>query len=101
MSTLVLNEKLIQQQDVKQKQITVSRASSINMGVRIWFQILTTEGELFQRWSMLMNNTDGILLLLQENDTLDIDYIDDEVSDEVNQTFDTFKRKIILSASLV
>ena len=98
MSGLVLNEKSIDPASIKTKTIKVERTNCINMGVRIWFQILTTEKEMYQRWAMNMNPTDEVMLLVNEGDSLDIQYIEDVAEDLVNCTFESFKRNIILNA---
>lgn len=101
MSNIVLNEKLINRSKIKHASITVRRFNYVNMGVRIWFQIQTTELRMFQRWSMLMNPTDEVLLLTKEGDVLEIDYIEDIAEDEHAHTFEPFSRNMILSANFV
>lgn len=98
MSNFVLNEKLINKLDIKHTTITVKRFHCVNMGVRIWFQILTTEDKMYQRWSMLMNPTDEVMLLIREGDVLEIDYIEDIAEDQIANTFEPFPRNVILSA---
>lgn len=98
MSGLVLDERLIDKSKIQTKVITVKRFNCINMGVRIWFQILTTENEMYQRWSMLMNPTDEVMLLVKEGDKLYIDYLPDTADDAVYGTFSSFERKLILNA---
>ncbi len=101
MSNLVLNEKLINETDIKTKVITVKRCAVNNMGVRNWYSVLTTEGEFYQKWAMLMNNTEEILFLLKEGDVLEIDYINDAAEDLIHDTFESFTRKVILKARII
>lgn len=99
MSGLVLHEHSIVADEIKSKTIQVKRCVATNMGVRMWYQILSTDGEMYQKWAMLMNNTEEVLLLTQPGDSLDITYIDDVVEDTMNHTFDSFNRKVILTAA--
>ncbi len=99
MSNLIFNETKLNKDLIQSKKITIQRHGVINLGVRLWFQIQTTEGEMFQRWSLMMNPTDEVLFLCKEGDTLSITYIEDTVEDPVNYTFESFTRKLILSAS--
>lgn len=99
MSGLVLDERAIDKTKIKEKTITIARCNYVNMGVRVWFQILTTEGERFQRWSMLMNPTDEVLILMKEGDNLDIKYYEDTAEDLIHQTHESFNRIIILEAA--
>ena len=101
MSGLVLDDRLIDKSKIQTKTVTVERFSCINMGVRIWFQILTTEGEMYQRWSMLMNPTDEVMLLVKEGDKLEIECLKDQVEDAVYQTYQPFERNLILQAKFV
>lgn len=96
MSGLVLNESLIDRNDVQKKTIVIDRITSINLGVRVWFVIKDVTGKRYQRWSMLMNQTDEILLLAQSGDKLTIEYIEDDVEDTIAQQFEHFHRTIIL-----
>ncbi len=96
MSGLVLNERLIDKQSIKSKTITIKRCANTNMGVRVWFEILTTELEFFQHWSLLMNHTDEVLFLAKPGDILTIDYIEDIAEDIANGTFESFRRNVIL-----
>ncbi|RWZ87204.1 MAG: hypothetical protein EO766_11780 [Hydrotalea sp. AMD] len=98
MSGLVLNESVIDPATIQTKNITISRIQSINSGVRIWFVILTTENEIYQRWSMLMNPTDELLILSQPGDTITINYINDTVEDLITKQFESFNRTVILKA---
>lgn len=98
MSGLVLNEQAIDPADIKHKVVKIRRSTSTNLGVRMWYQILSHDGEMFQRWTMNMDPTDEILFLSREGDELDIDYIDDLVEDLTNKTFVSFERKVILKA---
>ncbi|MCK9369741.1 hypothetical protein M0R04_07535 [Candidatus Dojkabacteria bacterium] len=99
MSALVFNEKLIDKKDIKEKTVTILRCANATLGVRMWFQILTTAGESFQRWTMLMNDTDEILFLVQPGDTLTLEYVEDTAEDTVNGTFESFDRNIILKVT--
>jgi hypothetical protein len=99
MSGLVINEQKINAADIKTKKISIKRIAVINMGTRMWYQILTSDNEMFQRWASLMNPTEEVLLLTQPLDVLNITYIDDIAEDLTNRTFETFSRKIILSAT--
>ena len=101
MSNLVLNERTIDRTLVITKNITVKRCAHTNNGVRIWFQILTTDNEMFQRWAMNMNPTDEIMLLLEKDDKLEIEYIEDKVEDLVSLTFTPFNRNVILNAKFI
>ena len=98
MSGLVLNESLINPADIKTVDIEIDRIQCINQGVRIWFVIQANKGIVFQRWSMLMNPTDELLMLSQPGDKITIDYIEDVVEDLVTQQFETFTRLVILRA---
>lgn len=101
MSGLVFNENQINKDDIKTKEITILRINKVNMGVRLWFQILTDDDIFYQRWSMLMNNTDEILVLCQPGDKLNISYVEDHVKDFPNNTFEPFDRNVILTAKFV
>lgn len=98
MSGLVLDERLIDKSKIQQKIVVVERFNCVNMGVRIWFQILTTDGEMYQRWSMLMNPTDEVMLLVKEGDKLYLEFIKDQVEDKVYETYQPFERNLILTA---
>lgn len=98
MSGLVLNESAIDPADIKKATITIDRISHANAGVRIWYVIRTTQDEVFQRWSMLMNETDELLLIAKSGDIINIEYIDDHVEDPVSQQFESFNRSVILKA---
>lgn len=98
MSGLVLDERLIDKSKIQTKTITVDRVNSINMGVRIWFQVMSTDGKMYQRWSMLMNPSDEVMLLAKEGDKLEVKYIEDNVEDKVYETFPPFIRNLILEA---
>jgi hypothetical protein len=97
-SGIVLNEQQINQADIKRKTIQIKRCAVNNMGTRMWYQILTTDGEMYQRWTLLMNPTDEVLFLAQPGDELEIEYIDDIVEDLINFTFESFTRKVIVHA---
>lgn len=100
-SGLVLDTKCIEQQYIKQKRITVKRIRCMNNGTRIWWQILTTDNEYYQRWSCEMNNTDECLILTEPDDELDIQYVVNGVRDEVHYTIEPFERNVILNANLI
>lgn len=101
MSGLVFDETKVIPTDVKQQVITIDRIESINSGVRIWYVILSTEGVYYQRWSMLMNPTDEIMLLAKPGDVLSIDYVEDYVEDPIHEQFQPFGRLLILNATVV
>jgi hypothetical protein len=101
MSGLVFNEKLIDRTKIKSKIITIKRCANTTLGVRVWYEILTTENEFFQRWTLLMDNTDEVLLLCQVGDTLSINYIEDIAEDAAAGTFESFTRNVILNATYV
>lgn len=101
MSGIVLNEKLIDPTTIKKTNFQIERIESMNMGVRIWFQIQTTNKVMFQRWSMWMNPTDEVLILAKKGDNLEITYIEDHVEDPINETFEPFDRNIIITAKFV
>jgi hypothetical protein len=98
MSGLVLINSEVQFAEKIVKTVTVLRSTSINMGVRIWYQVLTDELEMFQRWSMLMDPTDEVLMCTQPGDILDIEFIQNVAEDLVNLTFEPFERNVISSA---
>lgn len=99
MSGLVLNEQTIDPADIKRKNIKIKRCVSTNIGVRMWYQILTNDGEMFQRWTMNMDPTDEVLLLSREGDELNVSYVDDVAEDLIHKTFESFNRKVILKAT--
>lgn len=99
-SGFVLNEQLISVNDILTKQITIKRIKAINNGTRIWFEILSTDNEMYQRWSMNMDTTDEYLLLAEKNDILDIEYIVNEVCDDVSNTITPFTRNVILNGKI-
>ncbi len=99
-SGFVLNEQLITSDDILTKQITIKRIKVINNGTRIWFEILSTDNEMYQRWSMNMDNTDEYLLLAEKNDILDITYVVNQVCDEITNTIAPFTRNVILSGKI-
>lgn len=95
-SGLFLNERTISVSTIITKIIKVDRINRVDVGTRIGCIIRTTDRETFQRWSAVMNPSDEIMMLLQEDDEIEIDYIENTVSDNINKTFDTFERNIIL-----
>lgn len=99
MSGIVLNECLIDPTQIKSTTITINRIAHNNSGVRIWYIILADTGICYQRWSMLMNPTDEILMLAKPGDKLSIDYIEDYVEDPISQQFKPFKRNVILNVN--
>lgn len=99
MSGLVLINSDIQKATKYTKTVTVLRNDFFNMGVRIWYQILTTDMEMFQRWSLLMDPTDEVLLLTKPGDVLDLEYIKDVAEDLVSCTFEPFNRVVITKAT--
>lgn len=101
MSTLVLNENTIDPASIKTEQITIDRVKQINMGTRIWFQLLSSDAKTYQRWSMTMDPTDETLLLVEQGDNIEIQFIEDNVEDLVSFTFKPFTRNVILSAKFV
>lgn len=101
MSNIIVDERLLDKTKIQTKTVTIDRHASINMGVRIWFQLLTTDKETYQRWSMNMNPTDEVMLLVKEGDKVEIDYIEDNVEDATYQTFEPFKRNLVINAKFV
>lgn len=98
MSAIVLNEQLIDKSLIKTAKIEIDRIKVVNMGVRLWFVIEESKGVRYQRWSMLMNPTDEVLMLAEAGDYIDITYIDDKVEDPINNTVEPYDRKVILTA---
>jgi hypothetical protein len=99
MSNIIFNEKLIDKPNIKTKIITIKRVSTTTLGVRVWFVILATDQEIYQRWSMLMNKSDEILFLAKPGDRIEFKYIEDVAEDPTNQTFESFARNVILEVS--
>ena len=101
MSGLVFDETKVIADDVERKIITINRIQSINSGVRIWYVIWADDGIMYERWSMLMNPTDKMLLLAQPGDKLVIDFIENHVEDQIHEQFESFDRLLILKAAFV
>lgn len=101
MSGLILNDTLIDAADLTSVDITVDRIDRINSGVRIWFVLLSTDGKYFQRWSLLMNPIDEILMLAQPGDKLCIKYLEDTVTDPISKLFEPFNRNVIFDVSVI
>jgi hypothetical protein len=99
MSGLVINERDINVDNIKSKKISIKRISVSNMGTRMWYQILTKDNEMYQRWTLLMNPTDEVLFVAQPEDMLNITYVDDIAEDLSNFTFESFPRKVLLTAT--
>jgi len=101
MSGLVINEQAIDPTTIKTKKVKIERYNCSSLGTRIWFQILSTDKEMFQRWSMGMNPTDEVLFVTQVGDTLELEYSEDRVEDPITNSFDPFNRNVILQAKFV
>lgn len=97
-SGLVINEQTIREEELLTKTITVSRINHINLGTRIWYEVLSTDSEFFSRWSFLMDPTDETLFLASPGDVLEITYFVNDVQDPDYNTFVPFTRQLITSA---
>lgn len=97
MSGLVITEREMFLKTKVQKIITIKRINRINSGVRIWYVIMDTDNKIYQRWSMIMDPIDEILLLAQIGDQLNIEYVEDSVEDPIHEQFQSFDRTLIVS----
>jgi hypothetical protein len=101
-SDLTTTDATIDPTQVLTKKIKVKRLSNCNnVGPRMWFVVLGEDGELYQRWSLIMNPTDALLSVIIAGDTLDITYYVEELSDDVFKRSLPFSRNNIITAKLV
>lgn len=56
--------------------VQVARTNLWSVGVKNWYVFQDTEGNKYQRWSFMMDDTDEVLILLQVGDVVEVTYDD-------------------------
>ena len=83
-SDFMSSDQFIKPDQLISASITVARVSNTNnVGSRMWFAISDTDGMIYQKWSLMMDNADVVLMLTQPGDRLDVEYWVEHVSDPV------------------
>ena len=83
-SDLMNSEQFVSDQSIMTSVVKIKRISNTNnIGARMWFVFQDTNGNIYQKWSMLMDPTDEVLVLAVPGDVLDIEYWVETISDPV------------------
>lgn len=102
MSDLVINEMTpVDQDKLITKKLKVSRFSVQNLGIRMWYVVFDEQGIAYQRYSLMMNPTDEVLVTIKVGDVIEIQYYKDHVQDGVFNRFSSFDRNTIVTAKYV
>jgi hypothetical protein len=98
-SDIMTSDNQVTDDQVITKTVKVFRINNSNgLGTRMWFVFQDTDGNMFQKWSLLMDDADAILAISQPGDSLEITYWVESVSDPVFQRLRTdFTRNNVLS----
>lgn len=92
-SDIMNSDQFVKNDQLIEKTIKVARINNTNsIGARMWFVVQDTEGNLYQRWSLMMDETDATLAVAQVGDTLNIEYWIENVSDPIYKRTDDFSR---------
>jgi hypothetical protein len=92
-SDIMNSNQFVRKDQIIKKIIKVARVNNTNsIGARMWFVVQDMDGLMYQRWSLLMDETDATLALLQAGDMIDIEYWVETVSDPVFQRTEEFTR---------
>lgn len=102
MSDLVVNEMLpVDSSKLITKKFAIKRCGQANLGIRMWYVLYDEQNKAYQRYSLLMNPTDEVLLTAKVGDVVEIQYYVDQVADIQYQRFEPFARNTIVSAKYV
>lgn len=92
-SDLMNSDQYVTDDQLQTKTIKVQRINNTNsIGARMWFVVQDTDGVLYQKWSLLMDNSDTTLAVAQVGDKLDITYWVEEITDPIFKRAPDFSR---------
>ncbi len=92
-SDLMNSDQYITNDQLQTKTIKVQRINNTNsIGTRMWFVVQDANGVLYQKWSLLMDDSDATLAVAQVGDKLDITYWVEDITDPVFKRTTDFSR---------
>ena len=92
-SDLMNSEQFVNSDQIQTKTVKIVRINNTNsIGARMWFVLQDQDGVLYQRWSLLMDETDATLAIAQAGDIVKISYWIEKVTDPQFQRVADFTR---------
>ncbi len=98
-SDIMSSNQFVTDEQIITTKFKIARINNSNsIGSRMWFVVQDDKGNLFQRWSMLMDETDAILAVANIGDTIELSYWIETVCDPIFQRIkEEFTRNNIIA----